>query len=141
MCLKVFCDGDEKLFVELEKPARKLGTAFQKVNFLRDFRNDLENLDRTYFPELVDQRMTPELKSILVTEMEADFKDAYKGIRKLPGRSQLATLVAYHYYRHLLRKIGKTSVEKLLSGRIRISNAVKLLIMLKSMVVYLLKLV
>lgn len=141
MCLKVFCDGDEKLFVELEQPAKKLGTAFQKVNFLRDFKNDLENLDRTYFPELVDQRMTPELKSILVVDIEADFKEAYDGIGKLPGRSKLATLAAYNYFCYLLRKIGKTSVEKLLSGRLRISNAVKLLILLKSLVAYKLKLV
>ncbi len=141
MCLRVFCDGDEKLFMELEQPAKKLGTAFQKVNFLRDIRSDLETLDRTYFPELVHQPMTPEIKARLVADMEADFDEAKKGIRKLPGRSKLATLVAYHYYRVLLRKIGHTSVEKLLSGRIRISNAVKVLILLKSLIVYRFRLV
>lgn len=141
MCLRVFCDGNEQLYTELEYPAKKLGTAFQKVNFLRDIRSDLENLDRTYFPELVHQQMTPEVKARLVAGMEADFNEAYKGIRKLPGRSKLATLVAYHYYRYLLRKIGKTSVDRLLSGRIRISNPVKLLILLKSLLVYKLQIV
>jgi phytoene/squalene synthetase len=141
MCLRVFCDSDDKLFGDLELPAKKLGTAFQKVNFLRDFKSDIENLDRTYFPELVNRQMTSEVKNELVAGMEADFDEALKGIRRLPGRSKLATLVAYNYYRLLLRKIGKISVEKLLSGRIRISNALKLLIMLKSLVVYRLKLI
>lgn len=136
MCLKVFCNGDEQLYNELEAPAMKLGSAFQKVNFLRDLKNDIENLDRRYFPEIDKERFNEKVKLNVIKDVENDFDDAYKGIKRLPKESKLAVLIAYYYYRCLLEKIKWTSANKLLETRIRVSNPRKLLLMLKAMVVY-----
>ena len=141
MCLKVFCNGNDNLYLNLEKPAMKLGSAFQKVNFLRDLKNDMAFLGRRYFPEICDKEMNEEIKLQLVNEIEADFDESLRGIRQLPGRSRLAVLAAYYYYRILLHKIKRTPAQKVIETRIRISNPIKIFLLFKAMVVYKLKLV
>jgi phytoene/squalene synthetase len=140
MCLKVFCNGDEKLFHELELPARKLGSAFQKVNFLRDLKNDVEILNRIYFPELLHKRLDEKNKLVVIKDIENDFSSAFVGIKKLPKRSKLAVLIAY-YYLHLLKKIRKTEAKRILESRISVSNYSKMLLLLKTMFVYNLRLI
>lgn len=141
MCLKVFCNGDDKLYQELELPARKLGSAFQKVNFLRDLKNDIEILNRLYFPELLHKRFDEKNKLVVIKDIENDFSSAFVGIKKLPKRSKLAVLIAYYYYFRLLKKIRKTEANRIFESRISVSNYSKMLLLLKAMFVYKLRLI
>ncbi len=136
MCLKVFCNGKTEHYNTLEKPARKLGSAFQKVNFLRDLKNDINELGRSYFPEVTESEFNNSNKKIIEKSIEDDFNEAWKGIKKLPGRSKLAVALAYFYYRALLDKIKKNPAEQVLKERIRISNFRKYLIILKVFLMY-----
>lgn len=132
MCLRVFCDGNDELFQQLKQPAMKLGSAFQKVNFLRDIKNDVENLGRTYFPRINGFGFNETIKKQIIAEIEQDFHEAYQGIKKLPDDSKLAVLIAYYYFRHLLQKLTKTPANEILHRRIRLSNFRKILIILKA---------
>ena len=132
MCLKVFTNGDKKLFEELKYPAQKLGSAFQKVNFLRDLKDDLEELDRSYFPKLHSGPFDDAAKKQIIKNIHNDFTTALEGIKKLPGNSRLAVYVAYKYYSALLKKIQKTDPNAILSKRIRISNSRKLYLLSKA---------
>jgi len=136
MCLKVFCKGDQQMYVELLDPAMKLGSAFQKVNFLRDLKNDIHNLNRRYFPELTQSDLNEENKSAIVKQIDQDFKAAFNGLRKLPGRSRLAVYTAYLYYRSLLHKIKRTPASRVAETRIRIPDWRKVLLMLRATVAY-----
>lgn len=136
MCLRIFCNGDSKLYNDLEIYARKLGSAFQKINFLRDLKNDFENLNRRYFPEIKDGNFDETTKLSIVDDINKDFEYAYEGIKRLPDRAKLAVLVAYYYYRSLLKKLQKTEANKIIVTRIRISNFKKLLLLLKSLIAY-----
>ena len=136
MCLKVFCLGDELLYRELEYSAQKLGSAFQKVNFLRDLREDLQSLGRTYFPELAQRNFDLESKKIIEASIEKDFQESWVGVKQLPGRSKLAVALAFFYYKSLFLKIQKHTPEKVLSKRIRISNIRKYLIIIKVDLLY-----
>lgn len=136
MCLKVFCSNNELLFNELKEPAMKLGTAFQKVNFLRDLKNDIDNLHRFYFPELIENKLDEEIKIKLVKDIYNDFILSYKGIKRLPGRSKFAVLVAFYYYRSLLRKISHSPAMILRNSRIRISNIKKIILLIKAAFFY-----
>ena len=141
MCLKVFCNGNDALYNELEFSAMKLGSAFQKVNFLRDLKNDIENLDRRYFPQIDEKTFNNDHKIALINDIEKDFNIAYIGIKKLPGRSKLSVLIAYNYYRNLLIKIKNTQAHQIMETRIRISNARKIGLLVKTLLVYKLRLV
>ena len=132
MCLRVFCDGDEKKFQELKRPAMKLGSAFQKVNFLRDLKNDYETLGRNYFPNIDITRFDEIAKNRVINDIKKDFREAYAGIKKLPKNSKNAVLLAYLYYRVLLKKLERTAPDKILHQRIRISNLKKLLLLLEA---------
>lgn len=132
MCLKVFCRGDEELFDELEKPAMKLGSAFQKVNFLRDLKNDTEILGRRYFHQINGHGFDEMAKKQIIADIEIDFKEALEGLKKLPDNSRTAVYIAYSYYSALLKKIKKASTQDILSERIRISDTRKLFLMIKS---------
>lgn len=134
MCLRVFVNNDEDKFRELEGYAMSLGSAFQKVNFLRDLRQDKEELGRTYFPDLKEGELTEEVKTKIVNEIEDDFKEAYKGIVLLPMEGKLGVYLAYRYYLRLLKKLKRTDCEKIMNGRIRISNSLKLILLTKAMV-------
>lgn len=136
MCLKVFCNGNQELFTRLELPARRLGSAFQKVNFLRDLKEDLQGLGRCYFPEITNSRFDLKTKGLIENSIERDFEEARKGIRYLPGRSRFAVALAYHYYLTLFNKIRNASPMAILSERVRISNFRKYLIIIRVAVMY-----
>ena len=134
MCLKVFSDNDEELFKRLEKPAMRLGSAFQKVNFLRDLKNDAEHLGRSYFHQLDYEQFTEETKNSIIEEIDHDFKAAYEGIRQLPKDAKIAVSVAYFYYLRLLHKLKRTPAKKIQETRIRISNFTKISIMIRTII-------
>jgi len=132
MCLKVFVGGDDKKYNELKDAAMSLGTAFQKVNFLRDLKDDYEALNRSYFPNVNISELTPSDKAAIVKEIEADFAKAYQGIVHLPVEARLGVYTAYVYYKKLLNKISKVSSDKILSTRVRVSNPKKMSLVAKS---------
>ena len=136
MCLKVFVDGSEEAYARVTESAQKLGSAFQKVNFLRDLQNDVDDLGRNYFHEFSKDSFTDAVKYRLVADIEADFISARSGISLLPGRSKLAVHIAYFYYVALLKKIKKTPASRILVTRIRISNAMKMFLLLLSVYRY-----
>lgn len=132
MCLKVFVNGDQKLYEELEESARRLGAAFQKVNFLRDVKADYEDLGRTYFPGVDLTSFTSQEKSKIEQDIQNDFFYALEGIKKLPSSSRLGVFVAYRYYLSLFKKIKNIPSERLMQERIRVNNYKKLYITFKS---------
>lgn len=132
MCLKVFVNGKEELYNELQIPARKLGAAFQKVNFLRDIKNDTELLNRKYFHDLVDKKFDDSIKNSLIRDIESDFAASLYGMKRLPENSRLGVLIAYLYFKNLLKRISKTPAEKLLSKRIRVPDFIKIILLGKA---------
>ncbi|NCC98079.1 MAG: phytoene/squalene synthase family protein [Bacteroidia bacterium] len=141
MCLKVFCNGNQVLYDQLEKSAQKLGSAFQKVNFLRDLKDDNNELGRSYFPEITNNKFDKDSKLLIEQSIENDFNEAWFGIKQLPGKSKLAVALAYFYYKTLFDKIKKTKPETILSKRIRINNLKKYLILVRVGVMYKTKLI
>lgn len=141
MCLAVFTNGDSSLYESLKEPAMKLGSAFQKVNFLRDLRNDTESLDRQYFPEMKKGEFNETIKNEIIQDIEKDFLLARKGILGLPENAKLAVLIAYYYYKCLTVKIKHTSASKLLSSRIRISDKMKMVLLAKALLIHKLRLI
>lgn len=141
MCLKIFVMGDEAQYNELKGSAIKLGSAFQKVNFLRDLRQDYEELDRTYFPNVDPANFTDSDKKQIVQEILNDFKLAKVGMLKLPKQSRLGVYLAYKYYTHLLKKIINTPAISLKENRIRVSNPKKIFLLLQSYLIHKLHLV
>ncbi len=141
MCLKIFCYDKPSLYESLEFSAQKLGSAFQKVNFLRDLKDDLNGLGRSYFPEIIESRLNQDNKKQIEQSIKKDFDDALVGVKQLPGRSKLAVALAYYYYNGLLKKIVNTPAEKIMNKRMRISNFRKYLIILKTMILYKTKLI
>jgi phytoene/squalene synthetase len=133
MCLKVFVNGDNDLYFKLEEPARKLGAAFQKINFLRDVKSDYQELGRTYFPGVDLEKFTPDEKLKIEEDIQDDFECGLEGIIKLPSSSRLGVYVAYRYYFSLFKKIKKVSSDRLMEERIRVPNIKKFLITFKSM--------
>ncbi|MES2689283.1 MAG: phytoene/squalene synthase family protein [Bacteroidota bacterium] len=136
MCLHVFTEGDKQLYELLKPSAMKLGAAFQKVNFLRDLKADYETLGRTYFPSVNMNQFNTHTKQQIEAEIEADFKEALAGIKKLPVAAKGGVYLAYVYYRALFNKIKRLPAQHILSQRVRISNAEKFTLMLNSMVQY-----
>tara|TARA_B100001059_G_scaffold165493_1_gene165085 strand:+ start:337 stop:1176 length:840 start_codon:yes stop_codon:yes gene_type:complete len=132
MCLKVFVQGDDEKYNNLKEAAMKLGSAFQKVNFLRDLNEDFENLNRSYFPNINPNNFTEADKSRVLLEINKDFEEAYKGIVKLPKEAKLAVYVAYKYYFNLLHKIERTPSKTLKEKRIRVSNPKKMALLVES---------
>ena len=132
MCLRVFVNNDEEKFNKLKEAATHLGSAFQKVNFLRDFKDDTENLGRFYFPYLSSNELTESNKKTIIKDIELDFNKAYKGIILLPLESRLGVYIAYRYFLKLLKKLKKVKSERIMNERIRISNRIKLFILTKS---------
>jgi len=123
MCLRVFLGADEARFGRLESHARSLGAAFQKINFLRDLKEDYFEKGRLYFPALIDSHhLDLATKKEIEAEIESDFQHALKGIKQLPFSARLGTYVAYRYYQTLLRVLKRTQPHILFNQRIRISN-------------------
>src|ERR1700744_5901984 len=132
MCLSVFCDGDEELYNRLQPHARSLGAAFQKGNFLRDMRADLEERGRIYFPNIDFNHFSEADKRQIEEDVKKDFEDGLRGIKQLPKGARSGVYVAYSYYQQLYRKIAKTPAPKLLQHRIRVSDTRKLSLYLKA---------
>jgi phytoene synthase len=132
MCLKVFVKGNETLYSELEMPARRLGSAFQKVNFLRDLKNDTVILKRQYFHNLADRPFDNETKNEIIRDIENDFALSLEGLKRLPQNSRLGVIIAYTYYNTLLRKIRRVPAKNLLEKRIRVPDVIKILLLFKA---------
>jgi phytoene/squalene synthetase len=125
MCLKVFTEGDNEQYRKLTPFAMRLGAAFQKINFLRDMKDDFNGLGRAYFPGLDFARFDDEMKARIEEEIEEDFDVAYKGILMLPKDARLGVLIAYVYYRRLFAKIRSIPSHRIMEERIRIPNSSK----------------
>jgi len=136
ICLKVFVEGDNKMYEELRIPAMALGSAFQKVNFLRDLKEDHEGLNRSYFPNLNFENFNEESKLIILKEIESDFSKAIKGIFNLPNSAKFGVYTAYKYYLKLLNKLKNTPPIKIKSTRIRVPNYEKMNVLARSYVRY-----
>ncbi len=126
MCLRVFCEGDDALYKRLKPAAMRLGAAFQKVNFLRDLKDDHQNLGRTYFPGVDVTRLTADDKRIIEADIEADFEAALIGIRQLPRGARFGVHLAYIYYVNLFRKIKALPYDRILRERVRVRNRRKI---------------
>lgn len=126
MCLRVFTEGDNALYQQLKPAAMRLGAAFQKVNFLRDMKDDYEDLGRIYFPGVDMKRFSKTDKLAIEAEIEKDFEVAIEGIRQLPDSSRFGVYVACVYYMRLFAKIKSLPSEYIMGSRIRIPNYRKL---------------
>ncbi len=126
MCLRVFCGDDEDLYQSLQPAARSLGAAFQKVNFLRDAKADLEERGRTYFPGVDFNNFTEADKQQIEANIQKDFDDGFEGIKLLPQGTRIGVYIAYKYYLQLFKKISKTPAQTILRKRIRVSGTRKL---------------
>jgi 15-cis-phytoene synthase len=122
MCLKIFVRGDEEQYQKLKAPAMKLGSAFQKINFLRDLKADFHELGRTYFPGIDLNEFNTTVKKEIEKDIEIDFKAGYEGIKMLPKDARFGVYMAYIYYYKLFQKIKGTKAEVILNERIRIPN-------------------
>jgi phytoene/squalene synthetase len=122
MCLKVFVNGDDSKYETLKDSAMRLGSAFQKVNFLRDLKADFEDLNRTYFPNTDLSKLDEVSKLKIIEEIEADFKAGYEGIIHLPMEAKFGVYTAYIYYKKLLSKLKSTPSAEIKNTRIRVSN-------------------
>lgn len=129
MCLSIFVKGDKRRYEELKLPAMKLGAAFQKVNFLRDLKDDVFYLGRIYFPEIEVDTFGEEVKDTIVRDIEADFSSAYEGIKALPADAKLPVFIAFTYYLNLLKRIKSTRAEELVKTRIRVPDFQKMLLL------------
>lgn len=132
MCLKVFCKGDKDQYDKLEPYARSLGSAFQKINFLRDLKSDYEERGRVYFPDIDLANFTQEEKRRIEDDIQKEFDHALIGIQKLPRGAKLGVYTAYRYYISLFYKIKEAQASNILSKRIRINNGKKIYLLTSS---------
>ncbi len=141
MCLKVFVKGNTEKYEELKSAAMSLGSAFQKVNFLRDLKEDFEGLSRTYFPNTNLNALDEASKKHIIDDIEEDFRKGYQGILNLPTEAKFGVFMAYRYYRKLLKKLANTPALEIKNSRIRVPNYQKFGLLTRSYVKYQLKLV
>lgn len=125
MCLKVFTEGNNELYQNLKAPAMKLGSAFQKINFLRDLKADYNELGRSYFPGIDVSKLDDETKRQIETDIQTDFDAGYEGIVKLPKKARFGVYLAYIYYTALFKKIASIPSSRILEERISISKPKK----------------
>jgi 15-cis-phytoene synthase len=136
MCLKVFCEGDDAMFERLKGAACSLGSAFQKVNFLRDMQSDYLDRGRVYFPKVDFKQFDNISKSEIEADICKDFEDAYKGIMELPRTARLGVYLAYKYYLKLFRKIQNLPATHILTERVRVPDNTKLALLVSSYLRY-----
>lgn len=136
MCLQIFVNGDKEQYENLKPYAMILGSVFQKVNFLRDMKDDYEILGRSYFPNLDMTLFDNNVKNSIEKEIEEEFRQALIGIKKLPTSSRFGVYLAYRYYVSLFKKIKRKSAQTIMSERIRISNGAKISLMMSCYVQY-----
>lgn len=141
MCLRVFCYPNSKLYEELIPPARKLGSAFQKINFLRDLKADYFEKGRMYFPNLSIEKFNHQAKQAIEAELEEEFAEAYEGIKKLPSNCKFGVYTAYIYYLKLFEKIRTKDPDLIKEQRVRIPDGIKYWLLFKSAVRYKLRLI
>ena len=134
MCLRVFVEGDKDLYTKLKPYAMSLGSAFQKVNFLRDLKADYQDLGRTYFPGVDFKRFSKTDKERIQKDIESEFSTALEGIKMLPRSSGRGVYLAYYYYLKLFKRIKATPAEKVMLVRIRIPDVNKISLMFKSII-------
>ncbi len=134
MCLRIFCKGNEQEYLKLLPAARSLGAAFQKVNFLRDIKSDIEERGRVYFPGVNFEYFTDEDKMTIIEDVKLDFEKAFVGIKQLPLGCRLGVYTAYIYYLKLLEKIERTTATEIMNKRIRIRNSQKIVLLAESYV-------
>jgi phytoene/squalene synthetase len=132
MCLRVFCESDNNLYNSLKSPAQKLGSALQKINFLRDVKADLNERGRIYFPGVNFDHFTDTEKAQIETDIKKDLAEGFKGIKDLPEGARLGVYIAYMYYGELLKKIIQTPAQVILQQRIRITDTNKTMLYLKA---------
>mgnify|MGYP000140771792 CR=1 FL=1 len=130
MCLYVFCNGNHAQYEQLKHTAQALGAAFQKVNFLRDLKADIQGLNRAYFPDFDLANFNATTKSVIEADIAADFKMAREGIRLLPSQAKFGVFVAYKYYLSLFNKIKRLDSTVIMEKRVRIPNFNKVMIVL-----------
>ena len=136
MCLKVFVKGDQEKFDSLKSTAMSLGSAFQKVNFLRDLKADFDDLERTYFPNTDLNNLNEISKQEIINDIELDFSKGLSGIKKLPIEAKFGVFMAYRYYWQLLKKLKKTPALEIKNTRIRVPNYKKIELLTRSYVKY-----
>lgn len=136
MCLKVFVKGNEKKYQALKKNAMSLGSAFQKVNFLRDLKSDFELLNRSYFPNADLSQLNELSKQKIIKDIERDFSKGLEGIKQLPFEARFGVFMAYRYYSQLLKKLKKVPALKIISTRVRVSNSKKIELLTRSYIKY-----
>ena len=136
MCLKVFVGGNQKKYDSLKGFAMSLGSAFQKVNFLRDLKADFDGLNRTYFPNTDLENLNEKSKQQIINDIENDFSEGIKGIKLLPLDAKFGVFMAYRYYRQLLKKLKKTPALEIKNTRIRVPNYKKIELLTRSYVKY-----
>ncbi|MFP2994275.1 squalene/phytoene synthase family protein [Spongiivirga sp. MCCC 1A20706] len=134
MCLKVFVGGNQDKYDELKESAMSLGSAFQKVNFLRDLKADFEDLSRTYFPGTNLERLDEASKAKIIQEIEEDFAKGLSGINRLPVEAKFGVYTAYRYYKKLLTKLKKTPSMEIKNKRIRVADYQKVHLLARSYV-------
>ena len=132
MCLKIFVQGSQSEYERLKPHAMVLGSAFQKINFLRDIKNDINQLGRVYFPNIAGIDFNDENKKAIEDEIQKEFNDALTGIRLLPKSARFGVYISYSYYQKLLLKIKRKSAEELLKERIRVPGFIKFIILQKA---------
>ena len=136
MCLKVFVNGDNEKFETLKDSAMSLGSAFQKVNFLRDLKADFDELNRSYFPNVDLNKLDETSKQKIIDDIESDFEKGLSGIKRLPIEAKFGVFMAYRYYTQLLKKLKKTPALQIRNARIRVSNPKKVELLMRSYVKY-----
>jgi phytoene/squalene synthetase len=136
MCLKVFVQGDQEKYETLKDSAMALGSAFQKVNFLRDLKADQEGLERSYFPEIDLKDFDEKSKLKIINEIEADFKASYNGILDLPKEARFGVYTAYKYYYKLLKKLKRIPSSHIKESRVRVPNYEKVSVLAQSYLNY-----
>ncbi|MFY7829983.1 MAG: phytoene/squalene synthase family protein [Flectobacillus sp.] len=132
MCLRVFCEGDDEMYQALKDDARRLGSAFQKVNFLRDIKSDFQERGRTYFPNVDFTNFTLKDKQLIEDDIQADFDAAYRGIMNLPKGAKAGVYLAYKYYLRLFDKIKGCPASKIQNERIRVPDFQKVALLAKT---------
>lgn len=136
MCLRVFCEGDSAMYDRLKEPARKLGAAFQKVNFLRDVKSDYQERGRTYFPGVNFDDFTCDAKELIERDIQNDFDEAYIGIMNLPKGARMGVYLAYVYYQTLFNKIKALPVSRIQTERVRVPDTKKIALLAQTYLKY-----
>ena len=132
MCLKVFCDGDEKQYQKLSNGAKSLGSAYQKVNFLRDIASDYNERGRVYFPGVSFESFNEAMKKDIISEIKSEFEHARPFIKELPRHSQKPVALSYAYYSELLEKLHATPADTLKQTRVRVADAKKMTLLFQT---------